>query len=416
MPEKIITKDWIKNPATQAVCNILTKNGKQAFFVGGCVRNALMGIPVTDIDMATNAKPQDVMKLARNAGLKVIPTGINHGTVTVMSNNIPHEITTFRKDINPDGRHATVMFSETIEEDAKRRDFTMNALYADPDGRIFDPLNGLPDLKARRFRFIGKAEDRIQEDYLRSLRYFRFHAWYGFDNTGFDKAALTAIAANLDGLKSLSRERISSEMLKILSAPDPVISMAELRKTGVLEQILPGASDDYLSRLMDSERDAQVKPDPIRRLSAITDIKGTLTLRLPRIEAKRLKTMRQCAMSMTNAAELGYRHGIKAGLDMLLLRTAFEGQNWNNNAYEDLKHGAKARFPVQSKDLVKDFSGPALGAKLSQLEMRWIASDFRITREQLLTGQKSLVENNPDVQEKNQTISSESDFPEIASE
>ena len=415
MLEQIITQDWIKNPATQAVCNMLTANGKQAFFVGGCVRNALMGIPVIDIDMATNAEPYQVMKLARNAGLEVIPTGIFYGTVTVMSDDIPHEITTFRNDMKTDGRHATVMFSETIEEDAKRRDFTMNALYADPDGRIFDPLNGLPDLKARQFRFIGKAEDRIREDYLRSLRYFRFHAWYGFANTGFDRAALTAIAANPDGLKYLSRERISSEMLKILAAPDPVISMAELRKTGVLERILPGASDDYLSRLVVLERDAQVKPDPIRRLSAITNIKGALTLRLPKVELKRLKSMRKCAMCMANAAELGYRYGIKAGLDMLLLRAAFQGQNWNNNAYEDLSHGAEARFPVQSEDLVEAFSGPALGAKLSQLEMRWIASDFRMTREQLLAGQKSLVENNPDVQEVGQAISSESGFSETAS-
>lgn len=216
-----ITEDWLTNPATQAVCAALEAGGAQALFVGGCVRNALMGVPVSDIDISTDAVPERVIVLAEAAGIKAVPTGIDHGTVTLIKDGIPHEVTTFRKDVETDGRRAVVAYSTCIEEDAARRDFTMNALYARSDGTVLDPLGGLPDLRARRVRFIGDAGDRIREDYLRSLRYFRFHALYGCDELGFDPEALAAIAGNLDGLATLSRERVGAELLKLLSAPDP---------------------------------------------------------------------------------------------------------------------------------------------------------------------------------------------------
>jgi len=174
-----IDEAWLTEPATQQVCRALTEGGAQALFVGGCVRNALLGAPVSDIDITTDAHPERVMALAAAAGIKAVPTGIAHGTVTLVANSIPHEVTTFRRDVETDGRRAVVAFSDSIHEDAARRDFTMNALYARPDGTVLDPLDGLPDLQARRVRFIGDATDRIREDYLRSLRYFRFHAWYG---------------------------------------------------------------------------------------------------------------------------------------------------------------------------------------------------------------------------------------------
>ena len=200
---------------------MLEQDGAQALFVGGCVRNTLLGAPVADIDIATDALPERVMDLSAKAGLKAVPTGIDHGTVTVVSEGVPHEITTFRRDVETDGRRAVVVFSKDVAEDAARRDFTMNALYATPDGEIVDPLNGLPDLEARRVRFIGTASHRIQEDHLRSLRFFRFHAWYGDPAGGMDAEALAAIAENLEGLSVLSRERIGAEMLKLLSAQIP---------------------------------------------------------------------------------------------------------------------------------------------------------------------------------------------------
>ncbi|MDG2340400.1 MAG: CCA tRNA nucleotidyltransferase, partial [Paracoccaceae bacterium] len=204
--------EWFQNVETQTVLSVLSEGGMQAYMVGGCVRNALLGAAVSDIDISTDALPETVTKLAALAGLKVIPTGIDHGTVTVISGGVPHEITTYRKDIETDGRRAVVAFSTSIEEDAKRRDFTMNALYADASGEIYDPLGGIGDLNDRRIRFIGNAKDRIQEDYLRILRFFRFSAWYGDLSLGFDPDALAAIGASLAGLETLSNERIGNEL------------------------------------------------------------------------------------------------------------------------------------------------------------------------------------------------------------
>ncbi len=380
-----ITEDWIAEPATQAVCAALTEGGAQALFVGGCVRNALLGAPVSDIDIATDARPERVVELAQRAGLKPVPTGIDHGTVTVVSSGIPHEITTFRRDVETDGRRAVVAFSDKVEEDAARRDFTMNALYAQPDGTIFDPLDGLPDLRARRVRFIGNAQDRIREDYLRSLRYFRFHAWYGDTEAGFDADALAAISANLDGLETLSRERVGAEMLKLLAAPDPAPSVATMRSTGILAQLLPGADDRALAILVQLEQDANAGPDAIRRLAAIAPPEVAKTLRLSKAQLQRLTRMRDEAAATTSVAELGYRYGAEGGLHETLLRCAFLEQPWSDDLARALKHGAAASFPIRAADLIPAFSGPALGAKLAALEARWIASDFTLSRADLLS-------------------------------
>jgi len=381
-----ITEGWVWDPATQKVCAALTDAGAQALFVGGCVRNALLGAPVSDIDIATDARPERVMKLAQAAGLKAIPTGIDHGTVTVVSGGAPHEITTFRRDVETDGRRAVVAFSERVEEDAARRDFTMNAIYARPDGTVLDPLTGLPDLQARRVRFIGTAENRIREDYLRSLRYFRFHAWYGDAEAGFDPEALAAIAANLDGLSSLSRERVGAELLKLLGAPDPAPSVAAMRSTGVLAQLLPGADDRALRPLIHVEQMAAAPADPVRRLAAIVMPEDAETLRLSRAQLQRLTRMRDEAQATTSVAELGYRYGDEGGLHETLLRCAFFEQPWSEDLRADLHRGAAARFPIKAADLIPEFTGSALGQKLAALEARWIASGFTLSREDLLSG------------------------------
>ncbi|MEX0276429.1 MAG: CCA tRNA nucleotidyltransferase [Ruegeria sp.] len=379
-----ITDDWITLPATQAVCAALTDAGSEALFVGGCVRNALLGQAVSDIDIATDARPDRVVALAKEAGLKAIPTGIDHGTITVVSDGVPHEVTTFRRDVETDGRRAVVAFSDKVEEDAARRDFTMNALYARPDGSVLDPLNGLPDLQARRVRFIGSAEARIREDYLRSLRYFRFHAWYGDADMGFDADALSAIAGNLDGLTGLSRERVGAELLKLLGAPDPAPSVATMRQTGVLAQILPGADDRALAILVKLEGDAGATPDPIRRLAAIAAPDVAATLRLSRAQMQRLTRMRDEAAGSAGVAELGFRYGAEGGLHETLLRFAFLEQPWSPELAEALETGANARFPIRAQDLIPEFTGAALGEKLAQLEALWIASDFTMTRDELL--------------------------------
>jgi poly(A) polymerase len=181
-----ITGDWLAQPGTQALCGALEAAGYRALFVGGCVRNALLGVSVADVDIATDARPETVTRLAEAAGLRVVPTGIEHGTVTVIAGGVPHEVTTFRRDVETDGRRAVVAFAQDVAEDAARRDFTMNALYADLRGNVIDPLSGLPDLVARRLRFVGDAHQRIREDYLRILRFFRFHAHYGDPDQGMD--------------------------------------------------------------------------------------------------------------------------------------------------------------------------------------------------------------------------------------
>ncbi|WP_420585557.1 CCA tRNA nucleotidyltransferase [Ruegeria sp.] len=379
-----IDEVWISDPATQKVCAALTDAGAQALFVGGCVRNALLGAPVSDIDIATDARPEQVMELSQAAALKAVPTGIDHGTITVVSGGIAHEITTFRRDVETDGRRAVVAFSDRVEEDAARRDFTMNAIYAQPDGSVLDPLNGLPDLQARHVRFIGTAANRIREDYLRSLRYFRFHAWYGDSKAGFDPDALAAIAENLEGLAGLSRERVGAEMLKLLGAPDPAPSVAAMRQAGVLAQVLPGAEDRALAPLIALEEQAGAEPEPIRRLAAIAPPEIAKTLRLSKAQLQRLTRMRDEASGTATVAELGFRYGEEGGLHETLLRCAFLEQPWSEDLRHALRAGAEADFPIKATDLIPDFTGPALGKKLAELEARWIKSGFALTREDLL--------------------------------
>ncbi|MFQ5567404.1 MAG: CCA tRNA nucleotidyltransferase, partial [Paracoccaceae bacterium] len=245
--------DWLDAAPLRAVIDAL---GGAAFFVGGCVRNTLLGQPVADIDITTPVEPDEVTRRLEAAGLKAVPTGIAHGTVMAVSGGEGFEITTFRADVATDGRRATVRFSTDIAEDAARRDFTMNAVYADTAGEIVDPLGGLADLMARRVRFIGAARDRIREDYLRILRFFRFVAWYSQD--GIEPEGLTACAELAGGIDGLARERIGAEMKKLLAAPDPAPAVAAMAASGVLARCLPGADPALLAPLVGLEREAGV--------------------------------------------------------------------------------------------------------------------------------------------------------------
>lgn len=375
---------WIEAQATQAVCAMLTAAGFQALFVGGCVRNALLGAPVGDIDIATDARPEVVMELAGAAGLKPVPTGIEHGTITVISSHIGHEVTTFREDVQTFGRHAVVAFGTDIGTDARRRDFTMNALYARPDGSVLDPLGGLEDLRARRVRFIEEADQRIREDYLRILRFFRFHAWYGDPEGGLDAEGLAASAGNVDGLARLSRERVGAEMCKLLAAPDPAPSVAAMQAVGVLHAVLPGSDARALALVVHLESETNTAPDAILRLAALGGADVAERLRLSRPHARRLDVLRAAAVEPMQAAELGYRHGAEDGRAVLLLRAALLEMPWSVRDAEDLARGAKARFPVTAADLMPTYSGPALGARLQELEQAWIASGFTLTRDDLL--------------------------------
>ncbi|WP_306151226.1 CCA tRNA nucleotidyltransferase [Roseovarius sp. MMSF_3281] len=379
-----ITGDWILAKPTQAVCQMLEIAGYQALFVGGCVRNALLGAPVADIDIATDATPEKVVQLAEHAGLKPVPTGIDHGTITVVSDGLPHEVTTFREDVETFGRHATVAFSTDVAQDARRRDFTMNALYARSDGSVIDPLGGLDDLKARRVRFIENPDQRIREDYLRILRFFRFHAWYGDPDAGLDPEGIGAIATHLDGLSGLSKERVGAEIVKLLSAADPAPAVAAMRATGVLNMVLPGADDRALAPLVHLERMISAAPDGMRRLAALGGDHLQERLRLSKSQARRADLLRTEAADMRGPAELGYRFGKADACDILLLRAALLEQPWDNSDLGQIRDGAAATFPLKAGDLMPRYQGPELGRRLKALEKRWIESGFRLTRDDLL--------------------------------
>jgi len=370
--------DWIDAPGAQAVCAALTVGGHQAFFVGGCVRNALMGLPVADVDIATDATPERVVDLAQAAGLRPVPTGIAHGTITVVADGAPHEVTTFRRDVETFGRHARVAFTAALEEDAARRDFTMNALYARADGTVIDPLGGLADVMARRLRFVGQPQDRIAEDALRILRFFRFSAWYADTTLGHDPEALAAIAAGIDGLAQVSAERIGQEMRKLLSAPDPAPAVAAMQATGVLARVLPGADARALAPLVHLE--GSHPPAWLRRVLVLGG--QTDGLRLSRAEALALEHLR-AALAM-EVHEAAYRHGAQTATDAALAMAALTGNPLGDDTAAQIATAASARFPLAAADLMPGLQGAALGAALKRLEADWIASGFTLDRAALL--------------------------------
>ncbi|WP_439522744.1 CCA tRNA nucleotidyltransferase [Marivita sp.] len=378
-----ITGDWLTSDGTQAVFAALQAEGHSAFAVGGCVRNALMGVPVTDVDIATDATPQTVEALAKAANLKSVPTGIDHGTITIVSDGTGYEVTTYRADTETDGRHAIVRFSTDMAEDAARRDFTMNALYADADGMVIDPLNGLPDLDARRVRFIGDAHARITEDYLRILRFFRFAAWYGDPGHGFDADALAAIAQTLDGLGGLSQERIGAEVVKLLSAPDPAPAVGSMAQTGVLQAVLPGSTPRAFAPLIHLEELAELGPDPLRRLASLGVFDGT-DLRLSKKDQRRLAQYQSLISTNEPPLELGYRYGKEIAQDVLLLRAVLLESPFDLDGIQIAETGADARCPVKAGDLMPAYSGVALGNKLREVEDRWISSGFTLSKADLL--------------------------------
>lgn len=376
---------WLNDPAAAQVCAAIEIAGFEIFFVGGCVRNAILGLEDSDVDMSTNALPKQVMEIAEAAGLKAIPTGIDHGTVTVVARGSPFEITTFRHDVQTDGRRAVVAFSDDIHDDARRRDFTMNALYATAKGEVIDPLEGLPDVLARRVRFIEDPDARIREDYLRILRFFRFSAWYADPDEGFDPDALAAISANTVGLETLSAERVGHELVRLLSASDPAPAVAVMRQTNVLNSILPGADDRLLPVLIHIEQTLALKPDWMNRLAILGGDDPVSRLRLSKADARRLHLLQEIGYAGPPLPEVAYRHGIDVAHSALLLRACVAEREPVSSELEPLLAASEADFPVAAKDLMDEFQGPELGAKLRELEQRWIDSGFALSKDVLLS-------------------------------
>jgi poly(A) polymerase/tRNA nucleotidyltransferase (CCA-adding enzyme) len=375
---------WLTDPNARRVWETLRAGGHYVYFVGGCVRNALLGMEPGDVDLCTDALPERVMELGTAAGLKALPTGIDHGTVTLVVDGTAFEVTTLRKDVETDGRRAVVAFTKDITEDAVRRDFTMNALYATPEGFVVDPLNGIDDLRARRVRFIQDPVARIQEDYLRVLRFFRFSAWYANPEDGFDAEALAAISDNIKGLKKLSAERVGQEMRKLLSAPDPAPAIATMRQIGALHAILPGTDDRWLGMVIHHEAVLGFEPSWIMRLAILGGDHTAALLRLSRAEANELHLLRNASPSATSIATLAYRHNAAIAQRVLVLRAAMSEQPVQPGILDVIEIASQAIFPIKAQDLMPRYERAALGRRLGELEDAWIASDFTLSRDDLL--------------------------------
>lgn len=385
---------WLREPEAQAVLAALSSEGGEARFVGGCVRNALLGEPVRDLDIATTERPERVMALLAARGIKSVPTGIAHGTITAVTENHSFEITTLRVDLATDGRHAEVAFGTDWVKDAARRDFTINALYAEADGTVHDPLGtGRADLAQRRVRFIGDAATRIAEDYLRILRFFRFHAHYGRGDA--DDAALRACAAAKNNLLSLSGERVRAELLHILEADEAVAALRLMAASGILSIVLPEAVRmDRLERLVDIEANQLFRCDGILRLASLldTDEAGVNALadrlKLSNRERERILAMLTdqtkivCYLSMREVRRALYRLGTELFKDRAMLGWA--GDRKNHNAFQWRALIAMADgwdrpvLPLTGSMIMAAGvpEGPEIGRVRNEVEEWWIDSDF----------------------------------------
>lgn len=377
---------WRSNETVNAVLDGVQEFGKKIYFVGGCVRNELLGKDVaeTDIDFATTAEPDEVVALAEAKGWDIRTTGKLFGTVMVIVDGTSFDVTTFRKDLQTFGRHAVVEYSEDIVEDAKRRDFTMNALYVDRNGILMDPLDGRHDLRNGIVRFIGNAEERIREDFLRMLRYFRMHAHYSKDKATFDDAALEAIKLCAPYVVVLTKERIGREIRRLLEADDPSSCLIKMEEVGLLQEFLPGSSTDAIGQLGKIQSTLGKKASPSAWLALMRTRDAAEELRLSRPEEKKIKQISEHSASTETAAALASRLGEDLAVDIVLTRAAIRNEIPESEVLKTAKRAASANFPIKAQDLMPDFVGPELGAELERLRSRWVESDFRMERSELL--------------------------------
>ena len=398
--------EWLRDEALQRLLAALNADGEEGRVAGGAVRNALLGEAVADVDIASTALPEETIRRATAAGFRTVPTGIEHGTVTVIAPAASYEVTTLRADVETDGRRAKVAFGRDWKADAERRDFTINALYAEADGTVVDLVGGLADLESRTLRFIGDAETRIREDYLRILRFFRFFAWYGSGRP--DAEGLKACARLKDGIGDLSAERVWSELKKLLGAPDPSRALLWMRQAGVLTKALPESEKwgiDAIHGLVAAERDlgwgadallrleAIIPPDPLR-MRTLAD-----RLRLSKAEAARLEEWARAPQveARGTEGELArklYRAGPRPVIDRLRLALASARARAVESDDAMIEAGGYARqlrfasnwdmpkFPLKGADLaaIGVAPGPKMGQLLNRLEEEWIEAGFKPDR------------------------------------
>lgn len=410
MTGRLVPQPWMDAPETAAVLDALEAAGAEVRFVGGCVRDALLGRAVNDVDLATDALPEAVVPALEAAGIKAVPTGLKHGTVTAVSNHRPFEITTLRHDVETDGRHATVAFTDDWEADAARRDFTINALSLSRDGTLHDPFRGEQDLRDGVVRFVGDPQQRIEEDVLRLLRFFRFHAYYAAGD--FDAPSLAACRALASRVPRLSVERVWSEMKKLLAAPHPAPVVRTMAEIGALVSVLPDpVGVDRLDRLVKVENTAasrwpDVSADAIRRTGALLPPGGTSAaeaarhLKVSTAERKRLVAIAEGVSappdmkSVPALRRLRHRLPRETMVDLALVLWAECGEEESAAAaIEVALNWTPPAFPLSGQDVtalgVK--SGPDIGRLLASVEDWWIAEDFVPDRDVCLAQLRTLL-------------------------
>ncbi|MFW2831318.1 CCA tRNA nucleotidyltransferase [Sphingomonas sp. ID0503] len=368
--DRIDPTGWQETAGLATLLDALGGDSGDTRFVGGFVRDTLLGVGSKDIDLAARFAPEETARRITAAGFKAVPTGMAHGTVTAVLPGGPVEVTTLRRDVSTDGRHAEVAFTDDWREDAARRDFTINALSAEPAGAVFDYFGGLDDLRAGLVRFIGDPLTRIAEDHLRIMRFFRFHARFGRGEP--DAAAIAACTARAKDLMALSRERIADELLKLLALPDPVAAVRLMLRSGVLAAVIPEiTAADGLAGLVG--REGEIAPDPLRRLAALLprdpEKAGAVAARLKLSNAARKRLTEAAAVRDEPARALAYRLGMDGAVDQLLLagRDVSVLVGWERPRF-DLSGGTLIGMGLTR--------GPGVAATLQAIERRWIAEDF----------------------------------------
>lgn len=362
----ILPLHWMQDDKTRRVMSAL--GGGNALFVGGCVRDAIMGRAGGDIDIATILPPHEIQEKLKTADIKSIPTGLDHGTVTAIIDGKPFEVTSLRRDVATDGRRAVIAFTRDWAEDAARRDFTVNALYADDKGNIYDPLGqGMADLEARRLRFVGDASARIAEDYLRILRYFRFAAQFGWILA--DKDELAACRAAAPNIARLSRERVTHEILRLLGVDDPAPILSQMRACNILPALLGGVDMDAMGYLASA--------NPLTRLSLLHDIEKYLAL--SKEQKRHVHIVRAGAAALQDEApktirRMIYDHGNAMAFEIYALWSALNKKEPQAALLDIISHWQAPVFPVTGEDLIAlgYQPGPALGQKLKELEAEWL--------------------------------------------
>ena len=410
MTNKIQYK-FLQDKICKKILSLLNKKEDSTRFVGGCVRDSIIGIETNDVDIATKLEPYEVINILNSASIKVIPTGIDHGTVSVFSKNFNFEITTLRSDISSDGRHAEVIFSDSWEKDSSRRDFTINSIYLKQNGDIYDPYNGIQHLKERKVVFIGDPNERINEDYLRILRFFRFNAFYGNDNLRLSNNSIRACAKNKSKIKKLSSERIHNEFFKILNSTNPYFVINIMKKIGILDILFEKKVETkFFKKLLSIEKKNSMTTDQTLRFISLafnTKKNYLFDLRMfnfSKKDKKKLLLLTNQEFKIDNKIKnndikrILYSIDKKLFIDLAVLSWVLSANKTQNKDWKSIiSQISKLNspiFPLKAADLLSFGlkEGPIIGEIFSQIEKEWIDSNFALNKEELLQKSKAIID------------------------